>query len=202
MKKSKLDQVSSFGAPSVSLAALHQNISGGEEGGGSKNVIYTTNEINKILDSISSGAPKVDYKPFYKRNTELRAANILFEMTDWESEEFDRCMVDAIYFTEKYVKFKTDYGRTNVTLRDYQKEVIELITSEVYDEEKDLCIPKNRDVILMQSRQTGKCVTYDSKVKLAWEIDSVCIGDLYHRYRRKSFLDYVRGTLLFIYNKL
>ena len=63
-------------------------------------------------------------------------------MTEWESAEFDRCMLDANYFTENYAKFKTDYGYRLVELRDYQREAVELVTSEVYDEEMDLCVPR------------------------------------------------------------
>lgn len=199
MKMSRMDAMS---PPSTTLADLQNSITQDVEKKGSATTIYSTNKINEIIDSIASGSPKVDYKPFYKKNPELRSPNILFEMTEWESAEFDRCMLDANYFTENYAKFKTDYGYRLVELRDYQREAVELVTSEVYDEEMDLCVPENRNVILMQSRQTGKCVTYDTKVMPLWDDGDQEIGEIYHKFRKKTFLDKVRDVLMWFYKRL
>ena len=41
----------------------------------------------------------------------------------------------------------TDHGMQTVTLRPYQRELIDIVTSQDYDAAKDLLVPKNRNII-------------------------------------------------------
>lgn len=120
--------------------------------------VYTTEIINQILKDIKKGK-KADMNPFFHGKIEWRNADIVFEYTAKEYEEIQKCTDDPLYFIETYCAFLTDYGRKTVQLRDYQKNAVHLICDEVYDEKLDIVIPKNRRVIFLQSRQTGKTTT-------------------------------------------
>ena len=98
----------------------------------------------------------IDFEPFFQRDSNLRAANIPFKMTDEEMEEYQKCFDDPIYYVETYAKFMTDHGIHTVTLRDYQKKVISIVTEETYDEENDLILPTNRSIIWLAARQSAK----------------------------------------------
>lgn len=127
--------------------------------------VYSTAIINKLLEDIDDGK-KVDMTPFFHGKIEWRNADITFEYTDEEIEEINRCSIDPVYFVEKYATFLTDKGKRTVKLRDYQKEVIEMMGEEYYDEELDVIRPMNQRIILLQSRQTGKCCSMYSYIKV------------------------------------
>jgi len=120
--------------------------------------VYTTEIIEQLKKDRAAGYD-IDFTPFFEKDMDLRAPNITFEMTEWEYNEYMKCYQDPLYFIENYCKFRTDYGDTLVTLRDFQKEIIEIITSEEYNEDLDLFIPKNRNVIWMAARQSSKTTT-------------------------------------------
>lgn len=127
--------------------------------------IYTTEIINKLIEDANRGL-EIDTAPFFMGDLELRAPNIVFQYTDWELEEFQKCMEDPIHFVENYCKFQNDKGRTLVKLRDFQKDILNLYCSQHYDEELDELVPDNRNVITMASRQTGKTTT--TAAFMAW----------------------------------
>lgn len=120
--------------------------------------IYTSAMIDTLLEDAKNGL-EIDTDPFYMGDLELRAPNIVFEYTDYEIAEFRKCMEDPVYFISKYCKFQTDNGRTNVILRDYQIEMIHMLTDSHYDDEVGEFIPDNRNCIIMASRQTAKTTT-------------------------------------------
>jgi hypothetical protein len=60
--------------------------------------------------------------------------------------------MDNIYFTSNYVKFKNDKGFTLVKLRDYQEDIIHMLSDEVWDEDLQDVKLKNNRCVLMQSR--------------------------------------------------
>ena len=120
--------------------------------------IYTTEIIDRLVEDARNGL-EIDTTPFFMGDLELRAPNIVFQYTDWELEEFQRCMLDPVYFVANYCKFQNDKGRTTVKLRDFQEDILHLYCDQHYDEELDEFIPNNRNVITMASRQTGKTTT-------------------------------------------
>lgn len=145
--------------------------------------IYTTERITQILKEQSSGgAPDMD--PFWHGQTDYRDQGIAFEYTDKELLELERCANDCLYFVRNYVKFLNDKGRTLVTLRDYQERLLNLLSDEVYDEVSDTIIPKNHEVIIMQSRQTGKCVTGDTEIEIG--------DDYYPDFDKLTFKNYIK----------
>jgi len=77
----------------------------------------------------------------------VRKANIPFAMKDKEVQEYMKCKMSVHYFAQQYCQIKREDGSIGpMTLRDYQKEIIDLYT-------------KNRFSILMASRQTGKTIS-------------------------------------------
>ena len=77
----------------------------------------------------------------------VRKSNITFGMTDPEVKEYMKCKMSVHYFAENYCHIKREDGTIGqMTLRDYQKDIINLYTN-------------NRFSILMASRQTGKTIS-------------------------------------------
>ena len=127
--------------------------------------IYSTQSINRLIEDRNQGYD-IDFEPFFMRDLDLRAANIPFKMTEEELEEYQKCFDDPIYYVETYAKFMTDHGIHTVTLRDYQKKVISIVTEETYDEENDLILPTNRSIIWLAARQSAK--TTSISAFLSW----------------------------------
>jgi hypothetical protein len=124
----------------------------------SHNIIWNTQLVNETLEHLRYAAD-VNLDCFHERDPELRADHILFQLTNEEEEEFNKCSQDVEYFIEKYCRFLTDYGRITVTLRDFQRDILNTLGEEVWIEELQDFGPKVRNYILMASRQTGKTTT-------------------------------------------
>lgn len=121
-----------------------------------KRRIYTTYMIDELIKEANNGYD-IPYEPFFQKDLELRAANVTFEMTKEERDIFQRCYDDANYYAANYCQFMTDNGRRTVELRDFQQKIIQTVTDERFIEKNDDYGPKNRNVIWMASRQSGKC---------------------------------------------
>ena len=130
-----------------------------------RTVVYSSALIDQMLEDRRKGY-QIDMSPFFQGNVMYRDAGVSFKYTQEELEEILKCSEDCLYFVEKYCKFLNDKGRTLVNLRDYQKDILKLYSDEVWDEEIGDAIPKNRYVILLQSRQTGKCVEGCTEIEL------------------------------------
>lgn len=104
---------------------------------------------------------------FWGSDIELKAPELLVKLTPEEIDEFDKCSNDIIYFVEKYCRFLTDKGRRTVPLRSYQKRILRALSKEEYSETFEDLIPSIRNMIMMQSRQSGKCF-FDGLVTLQW----------------------------------
>lgn len=149
--------------------------------------VYTT-EIIKDFEKRYEQNYDIDWRPFYNKNIKLRAPNVSFQLSDDEMEEYLKCFDDPIYFVEKHCKFKTDNGYQYVKLYDFQKEIVSSVTDYEYHEEKDLLVPKNRNVIIMSSRQNGKCVAGDTNVNIKEKYKSykTTIQDFYNERTKKN----------------
>lgn len=140
------------------ISDVHTNVVDKAAEMSKKSKIYSTERINKMLDDLNhGGSPDMD--PFWHGQTSYRDSGIIFQYTDKELEELEKCANDPIYFIENYCTFKNDKGRTLVKLRDYQKDTIHLYGDEEWDPVSETVIPKNRRVILMWSRQCAKTTT-------------------------------------------
>lgn len=149
-----------------------------------KVTVYTTQKINEIMESQNSGY-EPDMTPFFENDFDFRDANVPFEMTDWEKEEYIKCSVDPEYFIANYVKFQTDYGYKTVALREYQKRMVHLMGDEVWDDKIQTFVPESRYNIIMCSRQMGKCLDADSDVCIREKLD----------FSRLTFKDWFRKKI-------
>lgn len=120
--------------------------------------VWNTQIVNETLEQLRYSA-EVDLDCFHQRDPELKADNVLFQLTHEEEQEFIKCSQNIEYFVETYCQFLTDYGRQTVDLRDFQRDILNTIGEEVWLEDLEDLGPKVRNYILMASRQTGKTTT-------------------------------------------
>ena len=99
--------------------------------------------------------PDIDKKSLcYLNNENLKAAGVKLPLTAEQIQEIERCSNDIIYFVKNYVKIVTlDDGVQNFHLHPYQEEWI------------NTCY-NNRFVMGKWSRQSGKCVSPETTVRI------------------------------------
>lgn len=95
------------------------------------------------------------------------------EYTQEMIEELYKCSQNPLYFAEHYIYvIHPEKGRIKITLRDYQEEFIQMIQD-------------NKKCINMQSRQTGKCCNYHTKViireKNTINKQEISMGELFEK---------------------
>lgn len=115
-------------------------------------LIWTTERVNLLITLIDDGK-EMKETPFWEGKPEWRNANIVFEYTTEEVEEIKKCANDIIYFANKYCFTMTDEGVQNITLRDYQEDILTEYQN-------------NRFVALLSARQIGKTIC--SNIFLVW----------------------------------
>lgn len=160
--------------------------------------ILTTELIKDIEERENLGKILKRYEKVWFSNLRgIRKANVTFAMTDDEFEEYIKCKLNIHYFAEHYCQIKREDGTIGkMTLRDYQKDIIDLYT-------------KNPRSILMASRQTGKCNSFINNVLAVSESNKVIkipIGMLYYnevnKERELTFLEKIKIFLYKILYKL
>lgn len=127
--------------------------------------VLTSKKVDEILDKQNKGFKlTLSEKIWFKGQPGVRRAGLQFAMTKHELDEYSKCKMNIHYFAEKYCKIKREDGTIGpMTLRGYQKDIIDLFTNNNYS-------------ILMASRQTGKAQDLDSVV---WgENGKMKFGDL------------------------
>lgn len=112
----------------------------------------------------------------YLGNPLLKKAGEVVEWTPELLQEYINCANDPIYFAEKYIKIvHVDKGAITIPLRDYQKEIIESIHN-------------NRKVIVNSSRQSGKCCSETTLVKVRnkknGNVEHIPIGTLFNKVKK------------------
>jgi len=116
---------------------------------------WTTAKVNSIMKRADEEG--LDFKsmdnPFHENDPELKKGQVLFELTGWERMEMDKCANDVIYFANNYCHVMTDDGIIQVTLRDYQEQILRQYQN-------------NRFNIFLSPRQSGKTIT--SSIFLLW----------------------------------
>lgn len=168
--------------------------------------IYSTALINQLIKDRQMGYD-IDYDPFYMRDLDLRAPGITFRMTEEEMEIYQKCYDDAVWYVENFCRFMTDKGLDVVELRDFQKNVISIVTEETYIPENDDFGPKNRNIVWMAARQSGKCHLYSNTVEVQNELSGSKqekIGEIYDKYniKNKTLMQKLKKVLYNLYNKL
>ena len=120
-------------------------------GKAAEKVIWSTAVINKALEGIQQGQP-LKASPFLNKNTKLLKPELVRRYTPEEIDDYKRCAVDPIYFAEKCY-LMTPEGLKPCKLRDYQKDYIRHLQH-------------NRFSIFLSCRQSGKCFSYLSSIKI------------------------------------
>jgi hypothetical protein len=115
---------------------------------------WSTKRIEELLFKVEEEG--LDYKsvdnPFHDGDPELKMSNLLYEYSQDEILEMERCAKDVVYFS-KYCRVMTDDGLFYVKLRDYQESVLREYQA-------------NRFNIFLAPRQVGKSIT--SAIVLVW----------------------------------
>ena len=110
-----------------------------------KRMIWSTKSIELAIEGIIAGK-KLLANPFYEKNTSLLKADLVFDRTKEEIDEWLKCKNDILYFANTYCKLMTPEGIKNIELRDYQKAYLQHLE-------------KNRLSIYLSCRQSGKTTT-------------------------------------------
>ena len=117
----------------------------------------------------------------YQGNVKLRKEGEVVEYTQDMIQEYTRCAEDIIYFAEKYFWITTiDHGRIKIQFNgwDFQKKLLKAFV-EVPDNKKHL--------ILMMSRQSGKCFFKDTEIKIRNKktgiVEITTIGKIYEKVK-------------------
>ncbi len=162
------------------------------------NIVLTTKKVDDIIHKENMGIKLKKHEKLWFTNIKgVRKANIPFALDDEEMKEYLKCKMSVHYFAQKYCQIKREDGSIGpMTLRDYQKDIIDLYTN-------------NRFSILMASRQTGKCNSFNIKVLCEYEDgikEEISLGELYYRYLKQerdlTILEKIKYHLYKIYNYL
>ena len=164
-----------------------------------ESVVLSTKIVNEILYKENMGIKLKNTEKLWFTNIKgVRRSNIAFAMTDDEVKEYLKCKMSVHYFAQKYCQIKREDGTIGpMTLRDYQKDIIDLYT-------------ENRFSILMASRQTGKCNSFntnvlvlDEKTKDLYEIPFYELYyDIVKQERKLTILEKIKIFLYRLYIKL
>jgi hypothetical protein len=117
----------------------------------SKQIVWTSKMVADKVELLSMGEilKNID-NPFHEKVIGLRKSGLPFKMSKEEIDEYIRCKMDIHYFAENYCWIKGEKGEpVKIKLRDYQSEILDNFFN-------------NRYNILMASRQTGKCFSFNT----------------------------------------
>lgn len=158
--------------------------------------ILTTKRVKEIIEKQNLNLKLTkDEHIWFERQFGVRRSELTFAPTQSEVDEYTKCKMDIHYFADKYCQIKREDGTIGpMTLRDYQKDIIDL-----YD--------KNQYSILMASRQTGKCLSMNTKVyirnALTGEIYETILATLYYEtIKMERPLTIIENIKYFLYRLL
>jgi hypothetical protein len=160
--------------------------------------ILTSEIIKDIEERENLGKLLKRYEKLWFSNTRgVRKPYLTFAMTEDEFEEYIKCKIDIHYFAESYCQIKREDGTVGpMKLRSYQKDIIDLYS-------------KNPRSILMASRQTGKCLTFNTLASIEnsdKKIVKIPIGLLYYnelmKERKLTLLEKIKIKLYYFIYKL
>lgn len=111
----------------------------------------------------------------------LKRAHVPTRWTQEMKDEWIKCRDDIVYFAENYCSIvHIDWGVIKVQLRDYQKEMLQIMADE-------------RMSIHNLPRQLGKCVEQNTTInirnKLTGEVKSVTIGQFHNMVKKNENQD-------------
>ena len=160
-----------------------------------KGKVWNTKKINEEIERVERGLD-ADLSAFHEGKIHTKAADIVFEYTREEMEELARCASDVVYFGNNYCHSMTDEGVRKIKLRTYQEEMLDSFQD-------------NRFVIMLASRQIGKCHLYDTKITLKdkdGKVKKVSVGNLFYKVltteRKLTILEKLKCLLWKLYDVL
>lgn len=116
-----------------------------KDGVRARRTIWTSKVLEAALTGLEQGR-KLIANPFYENNTRLLKSDLVFQRTEWEKEEFRKCMNDIVYFANTYCKLMTPEGVKSIILRDYQEKYLHQVV-------------ENQLNIMCSCRQAAKTTT-------------------------------------------
>ena len=126
----------------------------------------------------------------------MKSADVVFEYTKEEIEELGKCAADVVYFGNRYCHSMTDEGIRQIQLRPYQETMLDSFQD-------------NRFVVMLASRQIGKCHLYSTKITLkdsSGKVKKVSVGRLFYKElaaeRHLTFLEKLKLNLWKLYDAL
>ena len=109
--------------------------------------LWNTKSVDLAIQGLADGYNLIE-SPFNRniKDANLRKCNLSFRYSDEEIETITLCMNDKIFYGNTFGKLKTPSGWRNITLRDYQENLLRRYTD-------------NRWNLIMFPRQSGKTTT-------------------------------------------
>lgn len=86
---------------------------------------WSTEKVNQFLYKVEDGLIDISRGPFHNQNSNYRKDNLVFDYTNEEILELKKCAQSVTYFAETYCKVMTDNGLEKISLRDYQKSLLD-----------------------------------------------------------------------------
>lgn len=114
---------------------------------------------------------------YYKGNENLLKNEAQIKWTPELIDEFERCTKNILHFSENYFFINTiDDGKKKIELYKYQKKLLRAFRD-------------NRFNIILSSRQSGKCLTGSTLIKIKNKktglIEEITIKEFYNRFDKK-----------------
>lgn len=155
---------------------------------------WSTQRIDEILKGYDKTGILPKNNPFYENDTNFRAAKLNYDYTYDEILEQNKIETNILYFAENFANVMTDEGIMKVKLRHYQRKVLNQFKA-------------FKNNVYMASRQTGKCVTFDTIIKIhdkeKNETHDIPIFEIHYLFKKKlTFLDKVEYFLFKLLFKL
>lgn len=150
--------------------------------------IITTERVKEIINKEKFGIKlKLNENLWFDKKYGVRKSGIVFQRTEEELDEYIKSKMNIHYFAQNFCKVKLEDGKYGlIPLRDEQKEILDLYTN-------------NRYSILMASRQTGKCVDFNTMCTLLLpdgQLYETTIGNLFYnelmKIRKLNILEKIK----------
>lgn len=116
-----------------------------KDGVRARRTIWSSEAIRLAIKGLEEGR-RLYANPFYENNVKLLKADLTYQRTPEEVEEWKRCRDDIMYFANHYCQVATPEGLQVIHLRDYQEEYLKHLE-------------KHRLSICCACRQCGKSIT-------------------------------------------
>lgn len=155
--------------------------------------VWNSTKVAEATEALSKG---LDYEmgfPYFEKKIGFKKADLVYEYSEEELEEFKKCQKDVLYFAEKYCQIKTEEGKyTHFKLREYQKKYLKLAQEEQF-------------VTWCASRQIGKCLLPNVYITIQTpekEIKRIQFIDFYYSFIETGILGKIKKILWKIYSRL